>query len=423
MPAPAFSTLKNGKSIKLTTSRGSRAAPAHLEWPGVPPTYQLNPWSESRDSLALHNSGQTPLVFVVQLADMEAPRVDFGPMPHRRRKTTPDELPRPWVQPADQGDSYGYTWKGSWEPGGPVYQWIDIQEPDNYVPYPGDPDDIAIGPVALGFDFPFYDASYSQLYICSNGFVEFIAPEAPWRNQPLPYPEAPPAMIAPWWDDLNLDNGVQGSIYFWTNQNDSAVVSFVNMPKWGTSQHYTFQVLLTHDGNILFQYQHLDEPRTSATVGIQNAARDRGFAVVYDGVSMLNDETAVLIQRPYRWFRVRNWSGVIPPDSTRYFSYTLSSENLPAGDYSVPLHLQTNADNLADTTFQIALRVIEGPHPTGDVNLDYRVNVADVTLLLEFILLEESPTAQQFSVADLNGDDRLDVRDAVLLVEQILEGI
>jgi len=421
--SPAMSPLRAGKAIKFTTGRGVRAAPPRLEWPGASFTYQLNPWSETRDSLLLHNGGQTPLVYVIQRADLDAPRLDPGPLPEQRTKEAPDEILFVHRRPAEQGDTYGYTWKGSWEPGGPVYQWIDIAEPANYVSYPGDPDDIAIGPFELGFPFPFYDSLFSRLNICSNGFVEFLTRDAPWRNQPLPYPLAPPAMIAPWWDDLNLDSGTQGSIYFWTNQEDSAVVSFINMPKWGTSQHYTFQVLLTADGNILFQYQHLDEPRTSATVGMQNATRDRGFAVVYNGASMINDQTAVRIQRPYRWFRAGQWTGLIPPDSTAYFTFTLNSDGLATGTYSMPLKLLTNAVNVPDTSFTIQLQVVEGVHPVGDVNLDYRINVTDVTLLLEFILLEESPEPEQFSVADLNGDDRLDILDAVLLVEQILEGI
>src|ERR1043165_3879334 len=53
-------------------------------------------------------------------------------------------------------DLYGYTWKDSNEPDGPVYNWIDI------LPYPSSTqvkllgDDNSRGPFAMDFNFHYY---------------------------------------------------------------------------------------------------------------------------------------------------------------------------------------------------------------------------------------------------------------------------
>ncbi|HNK42695.1 MAG TPA: hypothetical protein PL002_16025, partial [Flavobacteriales bacterium] len=51
-------------------------------------------------------------------------------------------------------DQYGYTWKDSNEPDGPVYEWIDITTTGTQLT--GFADDNVVGPFILGETFPFY---------------------------------------------------------------------------------------------------------------------------------------------------------------------------------------------------------------------------------------------------------------------------
>ena len=51
-------------------------------------------------------------------------------------------------------DSYGYTWKDSDEPDGPVYSWIDITTTGTLVTGLGD--DNIVGPFTMDTDHPFY---------------------------------------------------------------------------------------------------------------------------------------------------------------------------------------------------------------------------------------------------------------------------
>ena len=56
----------------------------------------------------------------------------------------------------------------------------------------------------------------------------------------------------------------------------------------------------------------------------------------------------------------------------------------------------------------------------GDVNLDEIVNIQDLVLLVNFVLENDTPTTEEFSVADINQDGVLNVIDVVLLVNEIL---
>ncbi|MHC4093431.1 MAG: T9SS type A sorting domain-containing protein, partial [Planctomycetota bacterium] len=62
------------------------------------------------------------------------------------------------------------------------------------------------------------------------------------------------------------------------------------------------------------------------------------------------------------------------------------------------------------------------PGKTGDINDDGVVDVADVVLLVSFILEQVTPNPFEFAAADCNVDSSLDVGDVVCLVNLILGG-
>src|SRR3990172_6301123 len=83
---------------------------------------------------------------------------------------------------ANQGgpDAYGYTWKDSNEPGGPIYNWFDITAIGT--PVTTLLDDNTDGPFSLGSNFNFYGQSKSQCWIASNGYIAFnnLYTSLPW---------------------------------------------------------------------------------------------------------------------------------------------------------------------------------------------------------------------------------------------------
>jgi len=55
----------------------------------------------------------------------------------------------------------------------------------------------------------------------------------------------------------------------------------------------------------------------------------------------------------------------------------------------------------------------------GDVNNDGVLNIHDIVIIINFILNIESPTDDQFEIADMNSDGILNILDIILIVDQI----
>lgn len=69
---------------------------------------------------------------------------------------------------------------------------------------------------------------------------------------------------------------------------------------------------------------------------------------------------------------------------------------------------------------QIYRKVTSTETPSGNVNGDTKVDIADVTELVNIILDTEDPTAPQLAAGDFDGDNDLDADDVRALVEKIL---
>ncbi len=187
----------------------------------------------------------------------------------------------------------GYTWTDSDQPGGPAYAWVDITDIGTPVTDLGD--DVNLGPFPIGFPFPFYGDNFTTFRLCSNGFLSLTSPSTAFGNHPLPSGQEPFNLIAPFWDDLSLSTS--GEVYYWSNDQDTLVVSFVEAPHFSSGGPYTFQVILRADGSITYQYQSMVERLEEATIGIQNADGTQGLTVAHNE-SYVHDELAVLITPP-----------------------------------------------------------------------------------------------------------------------------
>ncbi len=223
----------------------------------------------------------------------------------------PEETYPPMILDRGGPDEFGYEWIDSDEPGGPEYRWVDIIDRGDNI-YLTD-DDLA-GPFTLGFDFPFYGDFYSDLWVCSNGFTAVIEPPDPgsfiyYINQPFPSPpvpgNVPGAAIAPFWDDLNPDDG--GEIYYWAGS-DSFIVAWIDIPHFGGTGSYTFEVILTAGGNMTYQYRNMTGELASNTIGIQNADGTIGLQVVYNQ-PYVHDNLAIRIQTG--WLSAEPSSGTV----------------------------------------------------------------------------------------------------------------
>ena len=88
------------------------------------------------------------------------------------------------------------------------------------------------------------------------------------------------------------------------------------------------------------------------------------------------------------------------------------------GKYSIQALCDYENANVVSVTFEVD-RSTRGF--LGDVNMDGKVNVADVTSLVSFIL-GDIPKAFDEKVADVNGDSEINVADVTALIDMVLSG-
>src|ERR1017187_3544254 len=142
----------------------------------------------------------------------------------------------------------------------------------------------------LPFAFPFYGATYRQVFLNSDGNLTFTAAEFASTIRSVGRMTGGPPRIAPLFDDLDPSQP-GGSVRFYADTSH-VVITWVNVPEWvqsgiGTAQ--TFQVRLYVDGSIQFSYpgNALLSP-SSAVVGIAPGSDQPGTTLV----SFLDDVSA-----------------------------------------------------------------------------------------------------------------------------------
>jgi hypothetical protein len=199
-------------------------------------------------------------------------------------------------------DEFGYIWIDSDEPGGPAYQWADIVGRGTQL-YMSDDDNQ--GPFNLDFNIPFYGNMFSSFRVCSNGWISFTSTRGDYFNNPIPDPGVMENLIAPFWDDFNPSMG--GQVWVFTNQ-DSAVVSWIDVPHFGSGGPYTVQVVLTSSGRIYFNYLDINFPDNSATIGIQNGDGSIGLQVAFDQQYVHNELTVMITTG---WLSAEPSSGIV----------------------------------------------------------------------------------------------------------------
>jgi uncharacterized protein (TIGR03437 family) len=137
---------------------------------------------------------------------------------------------------------------------------------------------------ALPFAFPFYGATYRQVFLNSDGNLTFTAADSASSDRSVGRMTGGPPRISPLFDDLDPSRS-PGSVRFFADSSH-VVFSWVNVPDYVTGVPQTFQVRLYLDGRIQFSYSGVNP--TSAVVGIAPGLAQAGTTLV----SFLNDASA-----------------------------------------------------------------------------------------------------------------------------------
>jgi uncharacterized protein (TIGR03437 family) len=161
---------------------------------------------------------------------------------------------------------------------------------------PAEPGDDAYIMAGLGFAFPFYGSTYSDVGITTNGNVVFRPPNIPQKTFDDYAVESGESFtnlrdelprIAPYWHDLDARTistpGANG-IYYRT-ESDRAVITYFQIHDFrntaGDTGTHRFQITLYRDGRIEFAYDSAQLTST-AMAGITPGAPTAGTPVLAD---------------------------------------------------------------------------------------------------------------------------------------------
>jgi len=198
-------------------------------------------------------------------------------------------------------DHYGYTMDDSVS-----YLWVDATAAGSVADFiEGDRDDGYTGGIPIGFDFKYYENTYNQLHISTNGFISFESGSTTLTNQFLPQDPDPNNIIAPFWDDLNLAE--IGDIYYWLDDLSSPkkfVIEWNQVVKFGSTDLLTFEIVLYENGDILFQYQDLNGDLVNSTVGIEDKEGSDGLLYLFNAPGLASGD-AIIFTRPTLSHRVK----------------------------------------------------------------------------------------------------------------------
>ncbi len=256
-------------------------------------------------------------------------------------------------------DVFGYFWKDSDDPTGPVYTWYDISG----LGTPLSMLDQQLYYVNFGFDFDFYGNTYSGANISSNGYLTFGSYNMDYATS-LPDAELPNDIICPYWTDL--DPSVQGMIYYYFDSaNQRFIVQYDNIAHYGTTSNNTFQVILYADNVIEFQYKYATDSRY--TVGIENSAGTVATLIAFDPVTTtyLKNSFAVRFRPVPQWLSIDPAQGDVLPYESDVISTVFDSQGLMLGDHYATININSNDPDTPSIAVPVKFTVYELTSPVN----------------------------------------------------------
>jgi hypothetical protein len=158
-----------------------------------------------------------------------------------------------------------------------------------------------------------------------------------YNNTQLPSTLAPRSMIAPLWDNLNMQTD---SHVYYLAEVDRFIVQWENIYTATGFGPYTFQLIIYENGNIMIQYKELQGLENAYTVGMQNADGSDGFAIAYNE-AYLHEQMAVQISRR-SWVSVDPVGGTIAPGGSAALDLKFKTTSFPLGEFWASLEIRSN---------------------------------------------------------------------------------
>ncbi len=184
-------------------------------------------------------------------------------------------------------DAYGYIWRDSNDPSGPVYNWIDILPLTGAQEVRFLADDNTVGSFPVGFPFHYYWYDVSQFWVGSNGYVGFTSGQISAPFAGIPSPAGTQNFLAAMACDLLFDISNIAECWRYTNPAaDTLIVSWINVPFYDATipagaGNNEFQIILSAvDSSITYQYKTqtgFPAAGTNVVIGIENNSGSIGL--------------------------------------------------------------------------------------------------------------------------------------------------
>ena len=246
----------------------------------------------------------------------------------------------------------------------------------------------------LPFTFPFYGVEYSQVWVCSNGFINFGVSDATWGNSDSGLFAA--TRIAPLWDDLRTDQG--GDIYIEDGVPGQVTIRW-NAVTYSGGFAVNVSCTLYSDGRVWFDYGGGNTGLTP-TIGVSKGDGATYLLSMYNNATSLTLANSVEIAPP----------PPLPDGLNLSPAGLLSGTPLEFGDFTPRIRVTDSLGRSDD--LQLALTILE-TGPAGDLDADGTVGLSDLAILLANYGATSGAT---YADGDLDGDGDVDLADLAALL-------
>ncbi len=152
----------------------------------------------------------------------------------------------------------------------------------------------------LPFAFPFFGATYRQIFVNSDGNLTFTAGDSASSGRSVGRMTGGPPRISPLFDDLDPSQSSAGVRVL--ADSSHVVFTWVSVPEWaqyGIGAPVTFQARIYVDGRIQFSYQGVSPPvgPSLAVVGIAPGAERNGSVLVSFQHDPSTDQSGAVLER------------------------------------------------------------------------------------------------------------------------------
>ena len=396
-------------------------------------------------SISLVNDGNSPLIFsfpgLAAAAALAKPgvqlnntkKIDFGDREMSLEKGMEDtRVGTPVLYSLGTDNGFGYSWIDSDEPGGPVYNFVDITASGTEITSMLGADGTM--QVTLTFPFEFYGETYNNLFINANGYVSFNPiPPVSWVNTQIPDDGTINNIIAGFWDDIEPQN-FNGSVHY-EDFGDQFIIQWTTVSRLlgSADETITFQIVLYDDGDIDIFYDDVETASilNSATVGIENADGTDGAQVAFNTAYVKNG-LALRFVKPAVGLtpfitQVSPLAGVVPAGGSRDLSVTLDATGLNDGVFFDDLTVSSNAPTDTSSSALFELTVIGFPEiavTPDSLNFDslFVGLSTSASLLIENV---GSKVLEIAGISNMNTDFELDTLAPITLQpdESLLLGV